>query len=168
MVQKEPLENLYEECHRRFYYSDGELIRKITTSSRAKKGSSPTHINNSGYLMVCVNAKQYLVHRIIYLMHHGTLPDMIDHIDRNKLNNRIENLREADKEVNSWNRDLQRNNTSGYRGVSWSKVSEKWHSYIKIKGKRIHLGLFDDKEEAHIKYEEARIKFGTNESSTTT
>ena len=84
MVQKEPLENLYEECHRRFYYSDGELIRKITTSSRAKKGSSPTHINNSGYLMVCVNAKQYLVHRIIYLMHHGTLPDMIDHIDTQK------------------------------------------------------------------------------------
>ena len=166
MVQEESLNSLYEEFHKRFKYRDGTLVFRYNIHSKQREGESPRTVNNCGYLKVSVNGKGYLVHRIIFLMHHGYLPDMIDHIVRDKLNNRIENLRPADKKLNSWNKELQSNNTSGYRGVSWNKGAGKWHSYIKIDGKRYHLGLYDTPEEASEAYEKSRINFGADEVST--
>ena len=99
-------------------------------------------------------------------MHHGYLPNLVEHRDRNKLNNKIQNLRDGDKELNSWNRDLQANNTSGFRGVSWNKGANKWHAYIKVKGKRIHLGLFETAEEASTAYVKARFNIRGNEEAT--
>lgn len=156
MVQDESLIDLYNTCHERYEYRDGKLYFKKSLHSRQRKGSEVGNLNSSGYLKVCLNKKSYLVHRLIFLMHHGYLPELIDHIDIDKLNNKVENLREADKELNSWNRDLQVNNTSGFRGVSWNKAAQKWHAYIKIKGKRKHLGLFDTAEEASKAYEDAK------------
>jgi hypothetical protein len=94
-------------------------------------------------------------------MEHKTLPELLDHIDRNKQNNKVGNLRAANREVNSWNRDKQQNNSSGYRGVSWGKQNKKWHSYITIKGKRVNLGYFRCVHEAGRVAEEAKseIKF---------
>jgi hypothetical protein len=157
MVQDESLRWLYEDCHDRYEYKDGKLFFKRTLHSRQVKGAEVGSLNNMGYLKVCLDRKNYLIHRLVFLMHHGYLPELLDHIDRNKLNNRIENLREANKELNSWNRDRQANNTSGHRGVSWNKNAGKWHAYIKIKGKRIHLGLFNTVDEARQVYEKARL-----------
>lgn len=152
MVQKESISDLYEECHRRFIYKEGKLYFRYTIHSKQKEGETITR-KSGGYLTTTINYKGYLVHRLIFLMHHKYLPSMIDHIDRDKLNNKIENLRPADKELNSWNRGLQSNNTSGFRGISWNKNANKWHAYIKIKGKRKHLGLFNTIEEAKEVYD---------------
>ena len=81
-------------------------------------------------------------------MHKGYLPKTIDHINGDKLDNRIENLRAATVGQNQHNRKTNANNTSGYKGVSWNKGCNKWLSQIKLEGKRIHLGYFDNLEEA--------------------
>lgn len=166
MVQEQEVKELYDKFHQRFEYRDGKLFSKENWHRLQRKGQEVGSVNNCGYLKVCVDSKNYLVHRIIYLMHHGKLPELLDHIDRNKLNNNIENLREADKELNSWNRDKQSNNTSGFRGVSWNKNAGKWHAYIKIKGKRKHLGLFSTPEEASEAYVKAKADIGRDEGAT--
>lgn len=79
----------------------------------------------------------------------------IDHINGNKLDNRKENLRVISSKLNKWNQGIRSNNTSGYKGVSWSKNAQKWHAYIKVNYKRIHIGLFDDKEDAAKAYNAA-------------
>lgn len=166
MVQDESLRLLYEKCYDRYTYKEGKLFFKRNLNSKQREGQEVGSLDNRGYLKVGLDRKKYLVHRLIFLMHHGHLPELLDHIDRNKLNNKIENLRECDKEVNSWNRDKQANNTSGYRGVSWNKAAGKWHAYIKIKGKRKHLGLFSTPEGASEAYEKARVDVGRDESFT--
>lgn len=166
MVQKsETLIAFYEECHRRFVYDGNRLIYRYDIHSKQQKGGTPEKVSADGYLLVGVDYKIYLVHRLIYLMETGTLPELLDHIDRDKLNNRISNLRPADKELNSWNRGLQVNNTSGYRGVSWNKGVSKWHAYIKVRGKRIHLGFYNCPEEASAAYEQKRFEFRGDETT---
>ena len=165
MVQEKSLKALYDRCNEKYLYVDGKLYFKGDFHSKQRKGQRVGTLNNSGYLKVCLDYKNYLVHRLIFLMHHGYLPDVIDHIDQNKLNNKIENLRHANQEINTWNRGKQANNTSGYRGVSWNKHAGKWHAYIKVKGHRHHLGLFEDIEEARLVYEQARVDFRTDEMS---
>ncbi len=155
MVQ-ESVKDLYDLCPKKFRYEDGNLFFKEDFHSKQRKGDMVTSVNNCGYLKVCLNKKNYLVHRLIFLMHKGYLPELLDHIDMNKQNNTIENLREADKELNSWNREKQNNNTSGFRGVSWNKSASKWHAYITIKGTRYHLGLFSTPEEASEAYVKAK------------
>jgi hypothetical protein len=82
----------------------------------------------------------------------------VDHVDNNGLNNQKNNLRVATHWQNLANRALQKNNTSGYRGVSWSKQAGKWWAQLYIDSKTVHLGLFDDIEDAAKAYNEAAIE----------
>lgn len=83
----------------------------------------------------------------------------IDHIDGNGLNNQRDNLRLATPSQNAMNRPKQNNNTSGYKGVSWSKKSGKWIAKIKVNGKSIYLGSFDSIEDAYEFYCNAVEKY---------
>lgn len=83
----------------------------------------------------------------------------VDHINGNKLDNRRCNLRPVTHQQNLQNCDLRKDNTSGEKGVSWHKNAKKWESYIKANGKRIHLGLFNSKEDAVRAYQEAAEKY---------
>jgi hypothetical protein len=125
----------------------GNLIWKIQQRG-IRKGSIAGSVKSHGYLCVGINYKSYRAHRLIFLMHKGYLPKTIDHINGDKLDNRIENLRAATVGQNQHNRKTNANNTSGYKGVSWNKGCNKWLSQIKLEGKRIHLGYFDNVEEA--------------------
>jgi len=85
--------------------------------------------------------------RTIYL-HNIIMPKKvgfeIDHINRNKLDNRKNNLRYCSRSQNIWNRGIQKSNTSGFNGVTWHKRIKKWQVRIAINNKRLHLGYFSD------------------------
>jgi hypothetical protein len=85
----------------------------------------------------------------------------VDHIDNNKHNNNLINLRFATSQQNNQNRSINNNNTSGTKGVGWNKKSMKWTARIKINGKSIHLGSFINKEDAiNIRIQRAKNEFG--------
>lgn len=142
-----------------FEYRDGELFFKERPISYFKVLGQCTVWNkkNAGKRAGCysgkyglVNLKNYFyyVHRIIFLMHNGFLPKEIDHIDGNPKNNRIENLREVKGAGNQQNQKLSKKNTSGYKGVIWSKDKKKWRAEVGHKRKNIFLGYFANIEDA--------------------
>lgn len=131
-----------------FDYKDGQLYWKKPNSNVVKIGQKAGSLSADGYVSVRVNDAQYKAHRLIYLMHHGKLPRMLDHIDCNRANNRIENLREASLSQNRMNSTIAKNNTSGSKGVWWNKVHQKWQVCIRKDNKSNYLGTYSNKEEA--------------------
>lgn len=136
-----------------FDYKEDEtssyLIWKISNSNRIKIGkiAGPFH-KSSGYYRVEIDSKKYYLHRIIFLWHHGFLPKYVDHIDKNKLNNKISNLRETTSQNNNRNRSQYKNTSSGIKGISWHKSKFKWEAQIRIDNKLYHLGRYDKFEDA--------------------
>ncbi len=133
-----------------FDYVDGKLIWKnvLHGSRKALIGKEASCTNNYGYKTVSVACHRHLVHRIIFLYHHGFLPKEIDHADGNRINNRIENLRVCNRSENNANSKLRKNNTSGFKGICWSKRDRTWEAKINANKKTFHLGMFDDLEVA--------------------
>jgi hypothetical protein len=82
----------------------------------------------------------------------------VDHVDGDGLNNCRDNLRLATLAENNRNARKPVTNSSGFKGVSWRKVEKKWQSAIHFEGRKVHLGLFNDLEEAHAAYVAASIK----------
>ncbi|QMV32512.1 hypothetical protein 3Fb_00036 [Ralstonia phage Eline] len=138
-----------------FGYCDGKLVSKVDRHT-LKAGTEITGtINSKGYLCVWFDGKSHLVHRVIFLLHHGYLPEEIDHRDLDKLNNRIDNLRDASHGQNMANRGIFDSNRSGYKGVHWSKRRGKWEASIRSNGKLMFLGYFSDPKDAHEAYKKA-------------
>lgn len=137
----------YERAHELFYYSDGILYRKTKVQGGRTDGLAgclDKRVGRTEYMRIRIDGKSYLVHHIIWLMFNGKLPEYLDHIDGNGLNNKIENLREVSHKENMMNKKKYRNNTSGLVGVSWAAKAEKWYAYIQHNKKRISLGHFDN------------------------
>lgn len=103
------------------------------------------------------------VHRKFIYMHREILnvPDGLngDHVNGNSLDNREENLRLATSAQNAWNRDKYKNNTTGYKGVTWDKGRGKFRAQIRVHGKHIHLGWFDDPRGAAHGYDNGVRKY---------
>ena len=137
--------------HELFNYKDGHLYWK-QAKQRRNLSKPAGWVRKDGYVAMRINGKAYLAHRLVFLMHHGHLPKEIDHIDGNKSNNAIENLRPATHSQNMHNAGKPKNNTSGFKGVSWHKKTGKWQARIRINDKQKYLGLFDTAEEAHQVY----------------
>ena len=142
-----------------FEYRDGELYWKIRPAQRVRAGDKAGKIEKQGYKVVSIKSKFYKVHRIIFLMFHGYVPDILDHIDGNKLNNNINNLRPATHAQNCRNAKIPKTNTSGYKGVTWDKENKKWMVQISVNGKNKKIGRFFDLELAGLAAEEARNKY---------
>jgi hypothetical protein len=140
-----------------FKYKDGELFWKIQ-KGYMKPGYKAGCSDSEGYKVLQLNQKAYKLHRIIFLYHHGYLPDEIDHIDNNKSNNLIENLREATRSNNAKNIKLRKNNTSGVKNVVWNKERNKWEVALLVDGKRKYFGWFDNLIKASKAAEKARNK----------
>jgi hypothetical protein len=110
-------------------------------------------LDHGGYVFISVDGRRYLAHRLAWLYVYGQWPDeKIDHIDGCGNNNRIANLRPANCSQNQANRRLNKNNKSGFKGVSWDKQFSRWRATIRSSGKSKHLGLFHSPEEAHAVY----------------
>lgn len=111
-------------------------------------GSVAGTLHNAGYIHVRANNKKYLAHRLAWLYIHGYMPEMIDHINENRSDNRLINLREANRSQNSCNRGKTKHNTSGFKGVSWHKKNKSWQASITIDHKQIALGSYQDFDKA--------------------
>lgn len=128
----------YEELHEKFLYIPyfGLLWDKETCNIAGT-------LDGSGYLRVSINGKNYLVHRIIHCMHIGYFTKWIlDHINRIRTDNRIENLREASPACNARNSKLSVRNVSGVKGVSWSMQDQIWIAAIGVNNKHVYVGQF--------------------------
>jgi hypothetical protein len=134
-----------------FEYKDGELFWKKIKSNRVKVGGRAGYMRK-GYLNVGFETKEYPLHHIVFFMFKGYFPKLIDHIDGNRINNKIENLREATLNENARNCKRPSHNTSGYKGVCWSKKDKKWQANITLNNKLLFLGLFKEKENAYQAY----------------
>lgn len=119
-----------------------------------------TAIGNHRYRVGRVNYKELLAHRVVWAIHYGEWPeDQIDHVDNDRLNNRIGNLREATSFENMRNRGAQNNNSSGHKGVHWNSGAKAFCAQICFEGRRVYLGLFSTAEDAHAAYCEAAKKY---------
>ena len=141
-----------------FEYRDGVLYWKINTK-RMKAGDVAGRTVKDGYRQMCINGCRPLLHQVVFKMFYGYIPKLIDHIDKNTTNNRIENLRPATKSQNRYNSKLNSNNKSGIKGVYWHKSFNKWIARASVNGKQKYLGCFDDLELADLVAQEARDKY---------
>jgi len=150
-----------EEAHRLFEYKDGVLLwKERPRASRKPKGDMEAGTKSGhGYRKIRFGVKTYYTHQIIFLMQHGYIPKLIDHIDGNSENNAIDNLRESDKSKNACNSKLPSHNTSGTKGVFWAKRENKWIARVQINKKIIHLGTFKDLDLASLVADEARLLY---------
>jgi hypothetical protein len=145
--------------HTLFDYKDGQLIYKSNRGSNKTKGNRAGWVDGVGYQTISLNGKQYREHRLIYLYHNGFIDDglQIDHINGNKLDNRIENLRMVSHSENQWN-------TKSARGTSYHKRTNTWNAKIQKYGKRQSLGYYETEHEAHEAYLHAKANLHTIEN----
>ena len=130
--------------------TSGELRWGITPGPRVRCGDIAGSRTGKGYRRVKFKGTTYAVHRIIYEMVHGSIPQgkQIDHRNRLRSDNRIGNLRPATNPENTTNSSLSRRNTSGYMGVYWSKSAGKWEAQLVVAARYVHLGYFVNKADA--------------------
>lgn len=143
-------------------YKDGSLFWKVKPAKQIAIGKEAGCVNNHGYSVIRIDGVLHRTHRIIFLMHHGYLPQYIDHADGNKLNNSIENLREATACQNAYNKPAQSNNKSGEKGVRWHKQIKHWCVEIQVNKVKHYLGIYKDLELAALVASEARILYHGN------
>ena len=108
---------------------------------------------NKNYRQIEIYKSGYKAHRLAWLHYYGEWPQLhIDHINGDRLDNRINNLRQATKSQNGGNSKISKKNTTGLKGVSIVKKTGKYHSQIMFCGEIIRLGDFETPEEAHAAY----------------
>jgi hypothetical protein len=157
---RNPVPSAFTERLRELVHYDpttGVFTRKVLCGGRVE-GSIAGTLHCDGYLKFSVDNRLYLAHRLAWLFVYGEWPpNQIDHINGNRADNRIVNLRLATPAENSRNRRRHQNNISGFKGVIRQRA--KWHAQIMVNGRWHRLGGFSTPEEAHAAYCEAAPKF---------
>jgi hypothetical protein len=134
--------------------------KNVSARIAGKTAGSP---NQRGYIIVTINGCDYQGHRVAWVLHYGRWPaKQIDHINGNKGDNRICNLREVTQVENSRNAKLNRNNTSGHCGVL--REEGKWTACIMVRGRLIRLGTFKLIDDAVAARKQAERKYGFHEN----
>jgi len=134
------------------------IVTRRTARSNRPAGEVVGSIDGKGYLHVSVGKRFIRLHRLAWFMYFGTLPAALDHINGDRRDNRLTNLRPCNQHQNSGNTGLSRHNTSGVKGVSYNNRTHFWHAQIKINGKQTYLGRFTTKDEAALAYDIAAIR----------
>ena len=147
-----------ENLHKLFEYKDGNLYWK-DNYFKSFIGKKAGFSSGNNYIRINIKNKQYFAHRIIFMMHHGYLPNIIDHIDRNSLNNKIENLREADARENALNSTLTQPSITGIRNVYFDKRRNKYNVVLKVNKKHKFIGSYFDLELAELVSTMAKEKY---------
>jgi len=146
----------HEDVQNMFIYDNGDLRWKTDRArGKIKAGSIAGSKTSRGYLRLTIGYKEYPIHKVVFFIHHGYCPDVIDHINGNPLDNRIENLRESNPQTNQYNRKKGKNNTSGCKNVSWHAKKLTWQIHIRH-NKKVKCWYVKDFELAELIAYEAR------------
>jgi hypothetical protein len=139
-------------------YRDGKLYWSLPLTKNGKEGEEiSVSLDSYGYHHTRIHGENYRVHRIVWFLIKGEQPpDIIDHINNDRGDNRIENLREATKSQNNFNSVLAKTNTSGFKNVYWCKQTNKWRVQVKAYGYKKCFGRYEDLEKAKEVAVEAR------------
>lgn len=154
--------NLTAELARQHFAYDeqtGVLTWREPRAQRVKVGDVAGAITGQGYRETKFAGRTYSVHRIVWLMHYGELPVMVDHINGSRADNRLANLRAASPSSNGQNQRRARSDNvkAGLIGAAFHKASGKFRARIGMPGgKQRHLGLFSSAQEAHEAYLSAK------------
>ena len=136
--------------------SPSGLRWKANRRGTAKEGDIAGTLNDLGYWQLTIDGRLFRAHRIVWAIVNGQPGNKhIDHLDGNKSNNSIDNLRLVSRSENQRNQCSHRGSSSKYIGVSWSKASKKWRVQIRAEGGIQYLGLFADEEDAARAYDSA-------------
>ena len=142
----------------------GKFTWKISPSKNIKIGTEAGVINKTGYRLISINNIKYKAGRLAWFYYYGEWPSddtpQIDHINGNRADDRIANLRQVTDEQNSRNQKVRSTNTSGRTGVQFHKASGKWLAAIRNNGKYECLGYYKKFEDAVKAREAAEIKYG--------
>lgn len=129
------------------------------TRGRVNIGDEAGCINrDNGYVYIKFDGRNYQAHQLAWLYVHGELLRGLDHCNRVRHDNRIENLRRATQSQNCANMTIPKSNKSGVKGVCWCKVKRKWRVQIRVNYCRTHLGYFESIEAAGAAYAAAAHK----------
>jgi hypothetical protein len=132
---------------------------------RARPNCTPGKIagrvnKNTGYVRVMVGGVRYKAHRLAFIWMTGKCPEFVDHINRNRSDNRWENLRPATRKENSMNRNADRGSSSKFLGVSWDRANRKWEAQVKPNSyKKINLGRHKHESDAAWAYNLAAYNY---------
>lgn len=136
-------------CWRERTVDHFSTIRAYSTWNKRFANKEAGGLSGFGYLYVTIYGQPLLKHRVIWAYVYGEWPlNQIDHINGNRVDNSILNLRHVSHAENGRNAKKPSHNTSGNVGVSFHSKSQKWRSYIKIGQKNYHLGIFENKDAA--------------------
>ena len=140
------------------YNADTGKFTRLVKRTNGKDAGWP---DRNGYLYMMVDGKNYAYHRLVWLHVHGKFPTHeIDHINGNRADNRIGNLRDVTRTQNMQNEvKVRKNSSSGFMGASFRKDRGTWVATIRVEGKAIRLGVFATPQEAEAAYVAAKRKF---------
>lgn len=142
------------------YDPETGFFTRIIDCHAEKKGDKAGYKKKNNYVYIRVCGFRYCAHRLAYFYMNGKWPqNFIDHIDRDKHNNKWSNLRDATRSQNSFNRDISSKSSSGIAGVCWDGRKNRWRAYIKHDRKYINLGFYQDINDAALARRGAESRF---------
>ena len=146
-----------EFLHASFDYKNGRLYNKKSGHGKSTGSIAGTIKSDSGYRVIKIKGRAIYEHRLIFMWHYGYFPKIIDHKNRNRSDNRIENLEDSNASKNAMNSGIWKTNTSGYRGVTKHTKNNSWIGQTWINGKKHHVGSFKTPYEAYDAVQKYRL-----------
>ena len=153
MLTQDYLKSIFE------YNSETGIFTRKISKGNCKAGSIANSKNHKNYIVIKINNKNYLGHRLAWLYIHGYMPILIDHINCNPSDNRLCNLREATLNQNQHNRKVNKNSKSQHKNIFFNKKRNKFQVIIQVNGVQKMIGRYESLDEAIIAAQNARIEY---------